>query len=72
MPGGDPRCMRELRVLCDNKEYGRKLELCRRTRIIESLGLEENLSGHLVQPLAQSWVDIKFRRGCLGHCLAES
>lgn len=34
--------------------------------------LEENLSGRLVQPLAQSWVNIKFREGCLGRCLAES
>lgn len=71
MPGGDPRCMRELRVLC-NKEHERKLELCRRTGIIESLRLEENLSGHLAQPFAQSWVNVKFNQGCLGCCLAES
>lgn len=33
--------------------------------------LEENWSGHLVQPLAQSWVNIKFKRGCSGRCVAE-
>lgn len=69
MQRGHPRCMRELRALC-SKERGRKLGLCRRTGITESLRLEENLSGHLAQPFALSQVNVKYSQGCLGHWLS--
>lgn len=72
MPGGDLRCMRELRILLiirGNRNMGGNWTYFKGgTGIIELYRLEE--SGYLVQGFV--YIYMKFRLGCIGLCPAES